>query len=556
LSAIYDFVIIGAGAAGSVLAKRLSENRNVTVALLEAGGPDSDIAQMVPAFFSANFRSPFDWNYYSVPQRNVNNRKVYQPRGKMLGGTTSMNAMVYNRGFREDYDGWAAQGNSGWSWNDVVPFFKRSENNGNGLLDASLHGFNGEWKINDLPYVHESTRLIQASHAAAGIGIDNDFSDGSNTGTKINQVFIDEGARNSPANAFLTDDVLNRPNFDLHLNATVHKILFRGRRAYGVQFRNVTDGTITAVGARHAVILSAGVYGSPQILLNSGIGPENDLERLRIEVVNDLPGVGANLNDHAMIGVTVAVNGTDSLDDETVPPALYVNLGQWLTTRTGPLCSNVPELIGFIKTSYSTDLPDLQTIYAPATFARDGLITAFDLNVTKAITLGVVNIATRSRGTVKLASRDPEVAPLIDPAYFTDPRDLSRLVEGIKKVREILSKAPVANVITQELLPGPNVQTDAQIAEYVKNYLLSGYHVVGTCKMGRASDRMAVVDDKLKVHRMPNLYVADASVMPTNVRANPTSTVVMIGEKLAANLIDEFNLDCRRGPRQGLCSGN
>lgn len=550
-----DFVVVGTGAAGSVLAKRLSSSR-LSVCVLEAGGPDDNLIVKAPLLFGAVSLTPLDWNYYSVPQAGLGGRQSYLPRGKMLGGTTSRNAMIYVRSPKEEYDEWGRDSH-GWSWRDVLPYFKRTERNMNTNLNQQFHNFGGEWILDELTYRHNTTTYAINAHLEAGVFPDSDFADGTLTGVRANQVFIRYGQRASLAEAMLTPDVINRTNLFIQTFAHATKINMDGKKAKSVTFNQLLfnpDGSVNGtvvktVRARKAVVSAAGTYGSAQLLLLSGIGPKEDLEALNIPVVSDVP-VGRAIADHNMVGVTVELTpDADSFDEDVAGSNLLVNIGKWFETlgtpasRQGsPIASNVPEAAAFHKISGKTGPLDYwQTLVAPGMFAKDGFLSVTSLNATKSLTIGVVNMRPKARGTIKLSSTNPLDAPLIDHNYLGSEEDINLLLEGINKTRFILSRPSIAVHTVRELLPGPSCVSRECLVQYLKDYLMSGYHPMSSSPMGKKTDPFAVVDNKLKVYGTQNLYVIDGSVTPDVPRSNPTSTIVMLAEKGSDILLDRYD---------------
>lgn len=595
----WDFIVVGAGAAGCVMANRLSKNNKVNVLLLDAGGSDVDFMQHMPAGFANNFNTEREFKYYSVEQTDSNNRTYKLPAGKGLGGTTSMNAMVYNRPTSADFDQLAAN-NPGWSWNDVLPFFKKTENNLNDSLDITVHGHGGEWFISEQTYTHDSMRQLHKAHIEAGIDEAFDQSDGSTIPSytkgksRLVQTFIYYGERQSLAEAMLKPTVVARKNLYVQTYANVYKILIENNKAVGVVYNQtlfardsndviimnpVTNLPAQVIGyelrtvyvsksAGDGIVLSAGALNTPKVLLLSGIGPEDELTVQGITPVLNLPGVGKNAHDHAMFPLVFCLkNTTDSLDFETNDDNAPLNVYNWIIHRgtenalqslhpetASPVSSNIPEHIAFIKRDGSNNsYPDYQTIAAPVTFVLDGTVSAKSLNQTRCLSFGPVLLDPKSKGYVKLRSSNPLDAPIIDMKYLNHPDDMDLMVEGFKMVRHIANQTSLASIIEAEVLPGSSVQSDAQIKEAIRTYMISGYHFAGSAKMGPSSDIMSVVDNNAKVYGLMNLYIVDASILPFVPRSNPTSVIVMAAEKIAHTLNRENNCDCEDGPQQGKC---
>ncbi|HAE82282.1 MAG TPA: choline dehydrogenase [Ktedonobacter sp.] len=518
---MFDYVIVGAGSAGCVLANRLTEDPATTVLLLEAGGPDEAQAIHIPAAFSSLFKSPIDWAYETEEQPHLNNRKLYWPRGKVLGGSSSINAMIYMRGNRRDYDHWHELGNDGWSYSDVLPYFKKAENEERGA--SEYHGTGGPLNVTDLRTLNPLSHAFVAAGVEAGIPLTNDFNGSEQDGVGFYQVTQKEGLRFSAAVGYV-HPILSRPNLTLQTQALVTNILFEGTRAVGVAY--LQHGEKQQVNASKEVILSGGTINSPQLLLLSGIGPANHLKEQGIPVVADLPGVGQNLQDHPAIVVLYASTQPISLAHAQTPE----NLQDFVDNKRGPLTSNVAEGGAFIRTHANLPMPDIQYHFAPVYYLNHG----FTVPEGDGYTIAPCVLHPQSRGYIALRSANPTEAPLIQPNYFADEADMQALIEGVKvarKVGEAQAFAPYRDVETH---PGPRVQSDEEIAEYIRNFVETLYHPVGTCKMG--NDAMAVVDASLRVHGVAGLRVIDASIMPTVVGGNTNAPTIMIAEK-AADLI-------------------
>jgi len=527
---MYDYVIIGAGSAGCVLANRLSEDSTVKVLLLEAGGPDTRQEIHIPAAFSKLFKSPLDWAYETEPQPHLANRKLYWPRGKMLGGSSSMNAMMYIRGNRTDYDAWREQGNQGWSFADVLPYFKKMEHEERGA--SEYHGTTGPLNIADLRTVNPLTRAFLAASDEVGLPRTDDFNGPQQEGMSLTQVTQKQGKRQSTAVAYLKP-VMNRPNLKVITQAQATRILFEGKRAIGVAYQQ--RGTVHQVHATREVILSGGATNSPQLLLLSGVGPASHLMSLGIPLVHHMPGVGHNLQDH--LAMTTAFSCTQPV---TLASAENLsNILGFLLFKTGPLTSNVGEAAGFLKTRPDLPAPDLELVFAPVYFIEHG----FGNPAGHGFTIGAVLLQPESRGRITLRSPDPLAPPVIEPNYLATATDLRTLVEGVKLARRIAQTRAFTSYRGEEILPGHNAQTDEAIAEQIRQHAQTLYHPVGTCKMG--SDPLAVVDEQLRVRGVEGLRVVDASVMPAIPRGHTNAPTIMIAEKAA----DLIKLDKQTGAR-------
>lgn len=513
-----DYVIVGAGAGGCVLADQLSRT-GATVVLLEAGRPDRNPFAKIPAGFSRLFRTKNDWNYWTVPQPELNDRRLYWPRGKILGGSTSLNAMIYQRGHRHTFDAWAAAGNTGWSYGDLLPAFMQLEDQERGPSD--FHGVGGGLSVSDLRTVNPLSHAFVDATASMGFARNSDFNDAEQEGFGLYQVTQRNGVRCSAATAFLKP-AMERDNLIVHTGAHVTRVVFRNGRAVGVDWRDSKKSMTHRVHASTEVILCGGAINSPQLLMLSGVGPAEHLSSLGIAVEHDSPNVGQNLIDHVASGVIFSVTDPISLAHaEAVGPVV-----EYLTKRTGPLSSNVGEAGGFV-TLGDGPVPDMQYHVAPGVFLDHG----FDRPDMDGITIGATLVDVRSRGEITLTSADPMDHPRIDPRYLSDPADLWLMIEGCKLAREIAAEPALERYIDSEYLPGPAVRSDEEWAAHVRERTESLYHPVGTCAMGPAPD--AVVDPTLRVNGVDGLRVADASVMPTIINANTQAISMVIGKRAA-----------------------
>jgi choline dehydrogenase len=515
---MHDYVIVGAGSAGCVLANRLSEDPDTSVCLVEAGPPDTEDGLHIPVAFSQLYKTPFDWDFATEPEPALDGRSVYLPRGRVLGGSSSLNAMVYIRGNRRDYDEWRDLGNRGWGWDDVLPYFKRAEDNERGA--SEYHGAGGPLGVSDSHSMHPLADAFVAAAEATGLQRSDDFNTGEQDGVGRYQLTQRNGMRCSTAVAYL-HPALPRANLDLVPLAFVTRVLFDGTRASGVEA--IVDGKPTELRAAREVILCAGAYQSPQLLMLSGVGPADDLSALGIEVRLDQPAVGGNLQDHLNAGIILFTDDPTTL--ETAETEENVALLQ--TQGRGPLTSNIAEAGGFWRSRDGIDAPDVQFHFAPVMFAGEGLLEPFD----HAYSYGACVVKPTARGRVSLRSADPADKPKILANFLGTEEDWAVQVAGIRKCLEIREQAPLKDY---ERAPYevPDGDDDEAIRAHVRAKAHHLYHPVGTCAMG------SVVDAELRVQGVDGLRVVDASVMPTLVRGNTNAPTIMIAEK-AADLVRE-----------------
>jgi choline dehydrogenase len=518
----YDYVVVGAGSAGAVVAARLSEDPGTSVLLLEAGPAAEADEITIPAAFAGLFKTKWDWNYHTAEQKQLHSRRAYWPRMKALGGCSAMNAMIYIRGNRADYDGWRdAHGASGWGYDEVLPYFVRSE--GNQRWGAPYHGQHGPVLVEDRRYTHPLSQAWVESAVATGFEPTDDFNGAEQEGAGLYQVTCRKGRRLTVAQAYLTP-AADRPNLTVRTLAPVERVVLEGTRAVGVQYRDGRDSATAHAAAE--VVLAGGAVNTPQVLMLSGIGPADHLREVGVEVAHHLPGVGENLHDHPAVPVMWHTRDTTDLAEFNT----LLNFGRAKALGSGPLVSNVGEAGGFFRSRDSLAAPDLQIHLAPTGFWDNGMHEPTTRKVTVAPTL----VSVASRGRLRLRSADPTWHPDIDPAYFDDQRDLDAMVAGVRRAIETARTGPLARLVDRAFLPGSEDPSDAEIVEHVRTQTQTLYHPVGTCAMGTGD--LAVVDPDLRVHGLDGLRVADASVMPEVPRGNTNAPAIMVGEK-AADLI-------------------
>jgi len=533
---VYDYIIVGAGSAGCVLAARLSENPAARVLLLEAGPPDDADEIHIPAALNLLFQSTFDWDFWTVPQERAAGRAIYWPRGRMLGGSSSMNAMIYMRGARYDYDTWRDEyGCTGWGYTDLMPYFRRAEDNSRGA--SAYHGAGGPLSVTDLKYRSPLTKAFTASARECGVAANDDFNGSRQDGSGFYQVTQRDGHRWSSADAYLRP-AMSRPNLEVLTDARATQVVIEAGRAAGVRY--LRRGTEELARAETEVILAAGAIGSPQLLLLSGVGPADQLRDLEIGVRVDSPGVGANLSDHPVVTAMWETPRIAGLWEDSTP----ANLARWRLRHSGPLTSNVAEAGGFSRTRPSLPAPDLQWHALPTPYLRAGLGDPSQ----RVFSLLIGLVAVGSRGQLWLRTADPRHKPAIDPGYLSDPSDIEPLVVGVRMAREFAAVGPLGKACREELAPGPEVRTDAQVREFIRRDLSTLYHPVGTCAMGgdsrlAASKLASVVDPELRVRGVERLRVVDASVMPVVPRGNTNAPTIAIAERAADLIIGRAPLE-------------
>jgi choline dehydrogenase len=518
----YDYVVVGAGSAGCVLANRLSEDPAARVLVIEAGGKDRHPNIKIPAAFANQFHTRLDWDYETEPEPHVDNRRLFIPRGRAVGGSSSMNAMLYVRGRPLDYDLWERQGAPGWGWHDVLPYFLRSEDNVRGA--SEFHSAGGPLRVEEQRSPRPIDRRLIAASAAAGIPEVPDYNGPEQDGVSMFQVTQRDGRRWSAADAFLRP-ALSRPNLELMTGATVLRVELDGTRAVGVRVRDRRGERV--IRAEREVVLSAGSIGSPQLLLLSGIGPAQDLTDVGVTVRHDLPGVGRNLQDHPFVTITYEVSDHNTLYGAEGPKAM----AEWLLRRTGKLTSSVAEVVAFVRTRAGLPAADIQFHMAAAYYEDHGAET-YDGHCAG---IAPVLVSPQARGKVWLRSSDPTDKPRILTNSLSEPDDVASLIAGMELARHIFAQSPLAEVAVRELKPGEEVHGRDDLAADLRKRLMLIYHPVGTCRMSDQGED-AVVDAQLRVHGIEALRVVDASIMPVIPGGNTNAPTIMIAEK-ASDLI-------------------
>lgn len=524
----FDYVIVGAGSSGCVLANRLSEDPDVSVCLIEAGGTHKHWSVWVPGALLWNMvTKKRNWQFETVPQRGLNNRSGYQPRGKVLGGSSALNAMIYIRGHAEDYNEWARLGNEGWSYQDVLPFFKKSENREAGGED--YHGVGGELNVASVASPGSINEMFFAACDELQMPRNSDFNGANQEGVGPYEVTHKNGERWSTARAFL-DPIVERKNLTIITEAMTEKVVVEDGRAVAVRYRHRQRSH--EVTARREVILSAGAFGSPQILLLSGIGSKAKLEPHGIGQVHELPGVGENLQDHPDYVLTYNSDLKDNVGFSVGGAFRMIGeVFRYRRERTGLLASNIAESGGFIYVDRNEPSPDIQLVFVRAVIDDHGR----KLHWGHGYSLHITVLRPKSRGSLWLNSADPSAAPAIDPAFLEDERDMDKLLRGTRVGQQIMQSSAFAGVRGKPFYASAS-DDDTVLREDIRNRADTQYHPVGTCKMGH--DKMAVVDDRLRVHGIEGLRVVDASIMPNLISGNTNAPSIMIGEK-GAHMVKE-----------------
>ena len=524
----FDYIIVGGGSSGCVMANRLTENDAVSVLLLEAGGKDSHPYIHMPVGFSKLTAGPRTWGFNTVPQKYANNREIPYAQGKVLGGGSSINAEIFTRGNPADYDRWAnEEGAEGWSFQDIKQYFLKSE--GNSVLSGEWHGSDGPLGVSNLQDPQEMTRAFVRSCQELGVPYNPDFNGAKQEGCGFYQLTVKNSKRCSAAVGYLRP-AMKRSNLTVETNVLAHRVLVKSGRAIGVEYSQ--NGIMHTVNADSEVIVTAGAIGSPKLLMLSGIGPADDLTSLGLDVVHNLPGVGENLHDHFGIDIVAELNGHYSLDKYNKLHWMLWAGAQYALFKSGPVTSNVVEGGAFWYSSSGAAIPDLQFHFLAGAGAEEGVPSVPEGS--SGITLNSYTLRPKARGTVKLRSTNPLDAPLVDPNYLGHPDDLKTSAEGVKLSVEMFNQKSLQKYIRKIRFPGAEVKSQADFENYARQYGRTSYHPTCTCKMG--VDEMSVVDPKLRVRGIDGLRVCDSSVMPSLVGSNTNAPTIMIGEK-AADLV-------------------
>ena len=518
----YDYVIVGGGTAGCVLASRLSEDPSVTVCLMEAGGRDTDPYIHMPVGFAKMTSGPLTWGLKTAPQRHANDREIPYAQARVIGGGSSINAEVFTRGNPADYDRWASEeGCEGWSFEEIKQYFVRSE--GNTILAGPWHGTDGPLGVSNIPDPQPMTRAFVQSCQEFGIPYNPDFNGPTQEGAGVYQTTTKDARRCSAAVGYLKP-AMRRRNLTVRLECLINRILFEGNRAIGVEY---FDGkTLQTVRADSEVVVTAGAIGTPKIMMLSGVGPADHLAATGIEVVHDSPGVGENLNDHFGIDIVAELNGPDSLDRYNKLHWMLWAGAQYYLFKSGPVTSNVVEGGAFWRADEAAPVPDLQFHFLAGAGAEEGVPS---VPSGSGITLNSYTLRPKSRGTVRLRSSDPAAQPIVDPNFLAEEYDRKTSAEGVRISREIFMQPSLQKHIKRMHLPGDDVSTPQDFQAYARQYGRTSYHPTCTCKMG--TDEMAVVDPRLRVHGLDGIRICDSSVMPSLIGSNTNAPTVMIAEK-------------------------
>ena len=529
----YDFIVTGAGSAGCAVAGRLSESGKYKVLLLEAGPPDTNMWIHIPLGYTRTFTDPrVNWMFESEPVKELNNRTLYQPRGKVLGGTSSINGTVYMRGTFADYNDWRQRGCEGWDWDSVLPYFKKAQHQERG--PSELHGTGGPLRVSDFPREVPLIKAMVDASVEAGIPFNPDFNGEKQEGCGYYQFTVSGKRRWSSAKAYLRD-AKNRPNLTIVTEAHAARVLIEGTRAVGVEYR--TPAGMQQARAAREVIVSGGAFGSPQLLLLSGLGPAQDLQDMGVAVVRDIPGVGANLQDHFNTYLAWRARDTETLNQlaHSWPKKISAFI-EYQLFKTGPLVNTGIVAGALVKTDPRFEQPDMQinmTYWSTKERARSGIVP----HSWPGFTFSPVHLRPEGRGRVTLKSPDPFAPPAIHFEFLKTEYDIQAILEGMRICRRIAEQPALKPFVVEEVIPGAKAQSDDELLADVRERSVANFHPVGTCRMGHGAD--AVVDPRLRVHGIAGLRVADASIMPSIPAGNTNAPSIMIGEKCAAMILED-----------------
>ncbi len=528
----YDYIIIGGGTAGCVLANRLSSDPDIRVLMLEAGGRDNYLWIHIPVGYLRCIGNPrTDWCFKTQPEPGLNGRAIGYPRGRVLGGSSSINGMIYMRGQVRDFEQWRALGNPGWGWDDVLPYYKRSEDYARGADE--MHNSGGEWRVEKQRLSWEILEAFRDAAAETGIPRVVDFNRGNNEGCGYFEVNQKRGVRWNAARGFLRP-ALGRPNLKVVTHAVVRNLCFAGKQVSGVEFWQ--GDQVFRADARRETLLAAGAVSSPQILQCSGIGPAALLQQHGIAVVHHLPGVGENLQDHLQLRMAFKVKNTRTLNETSRSLIGRLGMGlEYLLFRSGPLSMSPSQLGAFVRSDESQPTPNLQYHVQPLSLDKFG----DPLHDFPAFTASVCNLHPESRGHIRIGSPDSRVAPLIQPNYLSTEGDRKMAVDALRLTRRIVAAPALRRFEPEEFKPGPALQSDEELANAAGDIGTTIFHPSGTCKMGKEADTMSVVDARLRVHGISGLRVVDASIMPTILSGNTCSPVVMFAEKASDMILED-----------------